>query len=102
MGGIVREPMRPRRRLFPGDADGDNPTAGAAVRAVERAKDLAAAGPVRRAMRAARPGRVWPVSPGTYALGDPSAPIAICTLTSNDLIAPLAALPGVAIAGRVY
>jgi tetrahydromethanopterin S-methyltransferase subunit A len=35
-------------------------------------------------------------------VGDPAAPVAVCTLTSTELIAPLAALPGVAIAGRVY
>lgn len=44
----------------------------------------------------------WPVSPGAYALGDPRAPVAVCTLTSNDLMHPLATLPGVAIAGRLY
>ncbi len=35
-------------------------------------------------------------------LGDPKAPIAICTLTSNDLMEPLAKLPSVAISGRVF
>jgi tetrahydromethanopterin S-methyltransferase subunit A len=44
----------------------------------------------------------WPVLPGTYEVGDPQAPVAVCALTSQRLVAPLAQLPGVAIAGTVY
>ncbi len=44
----------------------------------------------------------WPVMPGTYQVGDPKGPIAVCALTSERLIGPLVALPGVAIAGMVY
>lgn len=44
----------------------------------------------------------WPVIAGSYEVGDPQGPIAICTLTTEHLIAPLARLPGVAIAGKVY
>jgi tetrahydromethanopterin S-methyltransferase subunit A len=44
----------------------------------------------------------WPVLPGAYKVGDPSAPVAVCTLTSNELIATLSNQPGVAIAGRGY
>src|SRR5437773_5106974 len=40
--------------------------------------------------------------PGTYQVGDPNGPIAVCALTSERLIGPLVALPGVAIAGMVY
>lgn len=43
----------------------------------------------------------WPVVPGAYALGDPAAPVAICTLTDDALYPALARLPGVAIAGRL-
>lgn len=43
----------------------------------------------------------WPVIEGSYQVGDPDAPVAVCTLTSEDLIAPLAHLPGVAITGKV-
>jgi tetrahydromethanopterin S-methyltransferase subunit A len=43
----------------------------------------------------------WPVVPGAYAVGDPAAPVAICTLTDDALYPALARLPGVAIAGRV-
>jgi tetrahydromethanopterin S-methyltransferase subunit A len=44
----------------------------------------------------------WPVLPGTYQVGDPSGPVAVCALTSEKLMGPLAAVPGVAIAGIVY
>src|SRR5947207_1800548 len=40
--------------------------------------------------------------PGTYRVGDPNGPVAVCALTSERLIGPLVALPGVAIAGMVY
>ena len=44
----------------------------------------------------------WPVLPGAYKTGERFAPVAVCTLTSNELFAPLSNVPGVAIAGRVY
>src|SRR3989441_1954933 len=40
--------------------------------------------------------------PGTYQVGDPNGPVAVCALTSERLISPLVTLPGVAIAGMVY
>src|SRR3989442_12144027 len=40
--------------------------------------------------------------PGTYQVGDPNGPVAVCALTSERLIGPLVALPGLAIAGMVY
>jgi tetrahydromethanopterin S-methyltransferase subunit A len=43
----------------------------------------------------------WPVVPGAYAVGEPTAPVAICTLTDDALFPALARLPGVAIAGRL-
>jgi len=43
----------------------------------------------------------WPEIEGTYVVGDPAAPVAVCVLTSTELMAPLAAAPGVAIAGEV-
>jgi len=40
--------------------------------------------------------------PGTYQVGDPNGPVAVCALTSERLIGPLVVLPGVAIVGMVY
>lgn len=44
----------------------------------------------------------WPVMPGSYVVGDPNSPVAVCTLTSERLMGPLAKLSGVAISGMVY
>jgi tetrahydromethanopterin S-methyltransferase subunit A len=44
----------------------------------------------------------WPVIAGSYEVGDPQGPVAVCALTTESLIAPLVRLPGVAIAGKVY
>jgi tetrahydromethanopterin S-methyltransferase subunit A len=46
-------------------------------------------------------GTSWPVVDGSYSVGDPAAPVAVCALTSDELLRPLALLPGVAIAGEV-
>ena len=43
----------------------------------------------------------WPIIAGSYRIGDPNAPVAVCALTSDELLVPLAAIPGVAIAGSV-
>lgn len=43
----------------------------------------------------------WPVIAGSYRVGDPTAPVAVCALTSDELLAPLAGVPGVAIVGEV-
>jgi tetrahydromethanopterin S-methyltransferase subunit A len=51
--------------------------------------------------RKAGHGASWPVVDGSYVLGDPAAPIAVCALTSDELLKPLAGLSGVAIAGEV-
>lgn len=44
----------------------------------------------------------WPVIAGSFQVGDPQGSVAVCTLTSEHLIAPLARLSGVAITGKVY
>ena len=46
--------------------------------------------------------RAWPALPGAYVLGDPRGSLAVCTLTSNELTRTVAAISGVAIAGRLY
>lgn len=43
----------------------------------------------------------WPNVDGSYRVGDSQAPVAVCVLTSDELMAPLALTPGVAIAGEV-
>jgi len=101
-GSPLRAAMQAMGRFLPADKDGENARA---VRMIARAttiKDLLGGGAVRRAVARARGQGVWPVTSGTYTVGDPTATVAVCTLTSDDLVAPLARLPGVAIAGRLY
>jgi tetrahydromethanopterin S-methyltransferase subunit A len=43
----------------------------------------------------------WPLVDGSYIIGNPTAPIAVCALTSDELLKPLAELPDVALAGEV-
>lgn len=64
--------------------------------------DWLTAGPLRRSIRQRTNGVTWPSMPGAFAVGDRNGSIAVCTLTDNKLMAPLAKLPGVAIAGRAY
>ena len=53
-------------------------------------------------MSSKKDGASWPVMPGTYQVGDPSGPVAVCALTSEKLVTPLVSVQGVAIAGIVY
>lgn len=64
--------------------------------------DWLTAGPLRRFIRNRTGGVTWPSVPGAYIVGEQDGSVAICTLTNNKLMAPLAGLPGVAIVGRVY
>ncbi len=89
-------------RLLPASASGENARAVQMFRRIEAARDLLAGGPLRRAGGRLAGRQPWPIVAGAYTVGDPKAPVAICTLTSNDLMQPLATLPGVAIVGRVY
>jgi len=46
--------------------------------------------------------KTWPVVPGNFKVGNPEAMVAICTLTSNELIRLTSKLDGVSIAGGIY
>lgn len=84
------------------DADGENVRAVRMIHRMDRARELLMGGPIRRRLQRMGGAQAWPVTPGAYTVGSPGAPVAVCTLTSNDLIPLVAHLPGVAIAGRVY
>jgi tetrahydromethanopterin S-methyltransferase subunit A len=43
----------------------------------------------------------WPVIDGDFVVGNPDDPVAVCTLTSEKMVEPMARIPGVAIAGPV-
>ena len=53
-------------------------------------------------MSGKKDGASWPVMQGTYQVGDPNGPVAVCALTSEKLVSPLVGVQGVAIAGIVY
>jgi tetrahydromethanopterin S-methyltransferase subunit A len=89
-------------RLMPQDPGGERAAAVRMIRHMEVAKDWLRGGPLQRRVRRLAGGSGWPPVPGAYAVGDPAGTVAVCTLTSNDLMAPCAQIPGVAIAGRVY
>lgn len=46
--------------------------------------------------------QLWPPLPGAYRVGDPTAPVAICTMSDANLMEAAATFPGVAIAGQVF
>ncbi|RKT47059.1 DUF4346 domain-containing protein [Thiocapsa rosea] len=83
------------------DPSGENAVAVRLFRTLDATLDLLKAGPLRRRL-VRRSGQTrWPLAPGDYRIGDPAGAVAVCTLSSRELIRPLAALPGVAIAGRL-
>jgi tetrahydromethanopterin S-methyltransferase subunit A len=44
----------------------------------------------------------WPVMEGAYLVGDRDAPVAVCALTTEELLAPLVTTPGAAIVGTLH
>lgn len=89
-------------KMAPPDSSGENPKAVRAFKSVEAVTDVLKGGPLKRRLLSPLRGKAWPVAPGEFIVGEADGRIAVCTLTSNELIARLASLPGVAIAGRVY
>jgi len=67
-----------------------------------RRLDAAYSGVLRLRSGSAPGDVVWPVVPGAYVVGDRAGSVAVCTLTSAALASEVAALQGVAIAGRLY
>ncbi|MCF7989983.1 MAG: hypothetical protein K9M02_06035 [Thiohalocapsa sp.] len=93
--------MRALAKHLPSDPSGENAVAVRMFRRLDAARDLITAGPLRRRLRSHGDIPGWPAVAGEYVVGDASASVAVCTLSSRDLIEPVAALPGVAIAGRL-
>lgn len=98
---IMHRVMGVMKRMMPEDARRENVRAVRMLRRVDTLRDLFKAGPVRRMIGRLSGNERWPVTTGTYIVGDRSGSVAVCALTSAELIAPLAAVPGVAIAGNV-
>ena len=98
---LIHKVMSIMGRLMPFDEHGENAAAVRMFHRMDSMLDLVKGAPLRL-LRSVRKVPVWPITNGAYTVGDPKAPIAICTLTSNELMEPLARLPSVAISGRVY
>jgi tetrahydromethanopterin S-methyltransferase subunit A len=99
---FVKGMMRLLGRVTPTGARGERPSLVQMFHRADVLRDLATGGPFRRTLRRAWRGHAWPVTSGAYLVSDPQAPLAVCTLTSSELMQPLAELAGVSIAGRVY
>jgi tetrahydromethanopterin S-methyltransferase subunit A len=80
----------------------ERPGAVELMRRLDALRDLATGRTLRQAAGRWRGRPSWPVTAGSYVVADPAAPIAVCTLTDDDLMRAAADLPGVAIAGRVH
>lgn len=94
--------MQRLAHMMPADASGENTRVVRMLHRIDRARDLLTARPILRVLRCGANAQTWPVTSGTYIVGNPAAPVAVCTLTSNDLMPLVAHLSGVAIAGRIY
>jgi tetrahydromethanopterin S-methyltransferase subunit A len=83
-----------------------NPTVSRAVvgvmRRAETVRDRLTTHLAKWVRRDRRTALAWPVIPGAYRVGTAIGSIAVCTLTCSGPVEAMAALPGVAIAGRVY
>lgn len=98
----MRRLMHGMARLMPSDAEnGENSRAVALMGRMLTLKDTLSKDVLKRVIQGLRRQPVWPITSGAYVVGNPRASVAICTLTSNDLLEPLVKLPQVAIVGRV-
>jgi hypothetical protein len=99
---VIRRIMGLMRRLMPGDPRGENARAVSVIRNLGVAADWLQGWPLRRKLARVFGRPTWPVTSGAYVVGDRHTTVAVCCLTSDELILPLARLAGVAIAGRVH
>ena len=82
------------RKVMPHDDQGENERAVRMFSRMLKVRDLLD-------RRKHYPDRNWPVTSGDYIIGNPEGSIAVCTLTSAELMKPLVANNRVAIAGRL-
>jgi tetrahydromethanopterin S-methyltransferase subunit A len=67
-----------------------------------RVADIATGNSVLRALQRLRGKAPWPVVSGKYVVGNRNSSIAVCTLNSKEMMAEIASLEGVAIAGCLH
>lgn len=94
---LIHTVMAGLRKLMPPDETGENKMAVQMFGRMLRSKDLVWGKPFKNWLNNDH----WPVTTGTYTVGSRSAPVAVCTLTSPELMEPLSGVKGVAISGRL-
>jgi tetrahydromethanopterin S-methyltransferase subunit A len=80
--------------LIPAENSGENSRAVKAFHTLIGLKEIVLRGPGKK--------HTWPVVSGNYRVGNPISPVAVCTLTSHQLVKSLSRLDQVAIAGRIH
>ncbi|MCP4196187.1 MAG: hypothetical protein GY762_03475 [Proteobacteria bacterium] len=93
--------MRVMGHLMPTRKDGENPTAVKVYRLVNSVLEAISGKTLSRSFQRLKGQTPWPVVSGDYVVGDRGSPVAVCTLTSGSLNAPMSELGGVAIAGQL-
>ena len=99
---LLRAVMEAMSHLLPRNQRGEHTAAVWAFRRAETIMDMVRAGPLRHRLQGRRGEHPWPEVAGAYALGNATAPVAVCCLTSDDLVSPSASMTGVSIAGRLF
>jgi len=94
---ILRSIMHGIKELMPGDSSGEQATAVRAYHNMLSIKDLFLGNPLRQWWDR----ELWPITSGNYLIGERESPVAICTLTSPQLMEPLQKAEGTAIVGRL-
>lgn len=92
--GIIKKFMHFLSGLIPAEASGENSRAVKAFNTLLSLRDTMSSGRIRK--------NTWPVVTGHYRVGNKMSPVAVCTLTSHQLVEPLSGMNKVAIAGRIY
>jgi len=93
----IKRVMRVFRKFLPEDESGENVRAVTMFGKMLRFKDIMNGKGIPSWL--GKPG--WPVTSGSYIVSDKSAYIAVCALTSPELMEPLSKTHGVAITGRL-
>lgn len=82
-------------KFFPSNRKGENPVAVKMFYIMSSVKNIFYK---RRSKEKIK----WPAVEGNYLTGNPTGKVAVCTLTTNDLMEPVSKWDEVAIAGKVY
>lgn len=93
--------MRIMGKMMPTGEDGENPSAVRMFRLVMKIREFFSFRWLAVSVRRLGGQSPWPQIPGDYIVGERKGPVAICVLSSDQLMEPLSKLPGVALAGSV-